>query len=168
MEVSWVAEAWFAVRTRARAEKTVRDQLAARVPEVFLPTVTRWSRWKDRKKAVEWPLFNGYCFAHFDPADHLAVVTCPGVAGIISQAGTLAAIPDHEIESVRTLVTSELQYDPVPFIKEGDLVRVVHGALRGVVGRLVRKGEHARLVLSVEMIAQAVSVHVDAADIKPL
>lgn len=163
-----MAEGWFAVRTRARAEKAVRDQLAARIPGVFLPTVTRWSRWKDRKKSIEWPLFSGYCFAHFDPADHRAVVTCPGVAGIVSCAGQLSEIPEHEVESLRTLVISELQYDPVPFIKEGDPVRVVHGPLRGVVGRLVRKGDRARILLSVDLISRAVSVDVDAADIKPL
>jgi transcription antitermination factor NusG len=157
---------WFAVRTRARAEKVVRDQLCARDIEVFLPTLTRWSRWKDRKKAVDWPLFGGYCFARFDPADQLAVMKCPAVAGIVSFCGQLAPVPDHEVESLRTLVTSDLQFDPVPFIKEGSLVEVVHGPLRGVVGRLVRKGDHARLVLSVEMISQAVSVQVDAADVK--
>ena len=36
-----------------------------------------------------------------------------------------------------------------------------------MVGRLVRKGTHARLVLSVEMINQGVSVEVDAVDVKP-
>jgi transcription antitermination factor NusG len=45
-------------------------------------------------------------------------------------------------------------------------VEVVHGPLKGVVGRLVRKGDHARLVLCVEMISQAVSVQVDAADVR--
>jgi hypothetical protein len=40
--------------------------------------------------------------------------------------------------------------------------------LRGVVGRLVRKGDRARILLSVDLISRAVSVEVDAADIKPL
>jgi transcriptional antiterminator NusG len=52
-------------------------------------------------------------------------------------------------------------------VKEGMVVEVVHGPLRGVIGRLVRKGTHARLVLSVDLIGQAVSVEVDAADVKP-
>ena len=47
------------------------------------------------------------------------------------------------------------------------VVEVTHGALKGVVGRLVRKGSHARLVLSVDLIGQGVSVEVDAADVKP-
>jgi transcriptional antiterminator NusG len=85
----------------------------------------------------------------------------------MSNNGILSPIPEVEIESIRTLVESELAYDPVPLIKEGDMVLVVHGPLKGVVGRLVRKGAHARLVLSVDLIGQAVSVEVDAADVKP-
>lgn len=159
---------WFAVRTRARAEKVVASQLDRKGLEVFLPTITRWSRWKDRKKAVDWPLFPGYCLARFDPARQLVVLTCTGVAGIVSFAGELAPIPASEIESLRTLVTSELQYDPAPFIHEGMMVEVVTGPLKGVVGRLVRKGERARLHLSVDLLRQAVSVEVDAADVRAL
>ena len=47
------------------------------------------------------------------------------------------------------------------------MVEVVHGPLIGVVGKLERKGTHARLILSVALINQAVSVEVDAADVKP-
>jgi hypothetical protein len=36
-----------------------------------------------------------------------------------------------------------------------------------VIGRLVRKSEKARLILSVDLIGQAVSVEVDAADVRP-
>lgn len=158
---------WFALTTRSRAEKAVRDYLDAHAVETFLPTFTRQSRWKDRKKSIEWPLFAGYCFARFDPPEQLTVLKCPHVAGIVSFAGTPSPIPEIEIENLRTLIESELQFDPVPFIKEGDKVQVVHGPLKGVVGRLVRKGPHARLILAVDLISQAVSVTVDASDVKP-
>jgi transcription antitermination factor NusG len=46
------------------------------------------------------------------------------------------------------------------------MVEVTHGPLKGVVGRLIRKGTHARLILSVDLIGQAVSVDVDAADVR--
>ena len=45
------------------------------------------------------------------------------------------------------------------------MVEVVGGPLKGVFGRLVRKGAHARLILAVDLIGQAVSVEVDAADV---
>ncbi len=159
--------AWFAVWTRSRHEQVVREQIQEKGIEAFLPTITRWSRWKDRRKKVDWPLFPGYCFARFDPADRLSVLKCTGVVSIVSFNGDIAPIPDLEIDSLRRLVTSELQYDPCPLIKEGTMVEVVHGPLKGVVGRLLRKGAHARLILAVDLIGQAVSVEVDAADVKP-
>ena len=189
--------AWFALWTRSRHEKRVRDQLEKKSVEVFLPTIGKWSHWKDRKKKIDWPLFPGYVItrgvAHVASSgalpvmlggDHsigfpcvrgiaqctskrIGIIKVDGVVQIISNNGTLSSIPDEEIESIRTLVESELAFDPVPLIKEGAMVKVTHGPLRGVVGRLVRKGAHARLVLSVDLIGQAVAVEVDASDVKP-
>lgn len=158
---------WYAVWTRSRHEQVVREQLARKGMDAFLPTITKWSRWKDRKKQIEWPLFPGYCFAKFSLDDRLSVLKSSGVVSIVSFNGELAPIPEHEINSIRTLIETDLQFDPCPLIKEGMMVEVTHGPLRGVVGRLVRKGAHARLVLAVELIGQGVSVEVDAADVKP-
>jgi transcriptional antiterminator NusG len=160
------AAAWFAVWTRSRHEGRVREQLAEKGIDAFLPMVARWSRWKDRKKRVEWPLFPGYCFARFDPAESLPVLKCAGVVTLVSFNGRPAAIPDHEIDGVRTLMRTDLSYDPCPLIQEGQTVEVMSGPLRGVIGRLVRKGSHARLVISVGLIGQGVSVEVDAADVR--
>jgi transcription termination/antitermination protein NusG len=158
---------WYAIWTRSRHEKAVRDQLERKSIEVFLPTIAKWSRWKDRKKKVEWPLFPGYCFARFDAANRLPVLTCDGVVQIVGNEGTPSSIPAEEVEGIRQLVDSELSYDPCPLVKEGEMVKVVSGPLKGVAGRLIRKGAHARLMLSVDLIGQAVSVEVDAADVRP-
>ena len=161
-------EQWYAVWTRSRHEQVVREQLERKQITAFLPTITRWSRWKDRKKKIDWPLFPGYCFARFDPEHSLAILKCTGVVNIVSVEGKPAAIPEYELDSIRLLVGSELQFDPCPMINEGTMVEVIHGPLRGVVGRLLRKdAPRARLVLSVDLIGQAVSVEVDAADVKP-
>ena len=157
---------WFALWTRSRHEQVVREQLEQKQIDVFLPTVTKWSRWKDRKKKVDWPLFPGYCFARFNPKERLPILKCTGVVSIISFEGEPAPIPDLEINGIRQLVDSDLAFDPCPMIREGMMVEVTHGPLKGVVGRLVRKNEKARLVLSVDLIGQAVSVEVDAADVK--
>ena len=158
---------WFAIWTRSRHEQVVRDQLARKNVDAFLPTMPRWSRWKDRKKKIDWPLFPGYCFARFDLDDVLPILKCVGVVNIVSFDGKPAAIPESELDSIRILVGSELQYDPCPMIHEGMMVEVTHGAMRGVIGRLMRKDAlKARLVLSVNLIGQAVSVEVDAADVK--
>ncbi|MEQ1756825.1 MAG: UpxY family transcription antiterminator [Vicinamibacterales bacterium] len=158
---------WFAIWTRSRHEQVVYDQLTRKQIDVFLPTVPSWSRWRDRTKLIHKPLFPGYCFARFDPRERMPVIKCTGVVNIVSNQGEPAAIPEHEIDGIRLLVGSELAYDSCPFIKEGAMVEVTHGPLKGVCGRLVKKGAHARLILSVDLIGQAVSVVVDAADVRP-
>lgn len=159
-------EPWYAIWTRSRHEQVVREQLEHKGYETFLPTITRWSRWKDRKKKVDWPLFPGYCFARFNGRERLPILKCSGVVSIVSFDNEIVPIPDLEIDAVRRVVESELQFDPCPLIREGMLVEVVHGPLKGVVGRLTRKGAHARLMLAVDLIGQAVSVEVDAADVR--
>jgi len=160
------APAWYAVWTRSRHEQVEREQLEQKGLEAFLPTIKRWSRWKDRKKQVDWPLFPGYCFARFNGQERLPVLKCAGVVNIVSFDGDIAPIPEQEIESIRRLVESDLQFDPCPLIREGMMVEVTHGPLKGVFGRLIRKGTHARLILAVDLIGQAVSVEVDASDVK--
>jgi len=159
---------WFAVWTRSRHERAVFEQLAERGIDAFLPTPPRWSRWKDRKKKIDWPLFPGYCFARFAPANRLPVLKCAGVVSIVSFNGELAPIPDEAVEGIQRLVNSALPCDPCPMLKTGMRVEVVHGPLKGVTGRLQRKGSQARLVLSVDLIGRGVSVQVDAADVRPL
>jgi transcriptional antiterminator NusG len=158
--------AWYAIWTRSRHEQVVREQLERNGFDAFLPTITKWSRWKDRKKKIDWPLFPGYCFARFDSRERLPILKCTGVVNIVSFDGEIVPIPDFEIDGIRRLVESDLQFDPCPLIREGMIVEVIHGPLKGVVGRLLRKGAHARLVLAVDLIGQAVSVEVDAADVR--
>jgi len=158
--------AWYAIWTRSRHEQVVRQQLERKGFDVFLPTVLRWSRWKDRKKQIAWPLFPGYCFARFSSDDRLSVLKSTGAVTIVSFNGIPAPIPESELTGIRQLVASDLSYDPCPLIHEGDTVEVTYGPLKGVVGQLVRKGAHARLFLSVNLIGQGVSVEVDAADVR--
>jgi transcription termination/antitermination protein NusG len=163
-----MSDAWYAIWTRSRHEQMVREQLERKGYEAFLPTVARWSRWKDRKKKIDWPLFPGYCFARFNSRDSLPILQCSGVVSIVAFDGAIAPVPDHEIDAIRRLITSDLQYDPCPLIREGMTVEVVHGPLKGVTGRLLRKGTQARLILSVDLIGRAVSVEVDAADVRAI
>ncbi len=160
--------AWYAIRTRSRHEKLVHQQLASRSVEAFLPLVERRRRWKDRWKNVDFPLFPGYCFARFPYQDRLSVVTAVGVVQVLGINGIAIPVPDHEIEAVRQLVTCTLPLDPHPYLKEGMEVEVVRGSLAGVRGILISKGARARLVVAINLIQQAASVELDAADVLPV
>ena len=96
------------------------------------------------------------------------VLSCTGAVSIVGFSGEIAPIPEHEIEDIRRLLATHLPYDPCPLLKEGMMVEVVGGPLKGVAGQLVRKGAHDRLILAVNLIGQGVSVDIDAADVRAL
>lgn len=156
---------WYVVRTRSRHEKTVRDQLVGRDVETFLPVVERWSRWKDRRKKVAFPLFPGYCFARFPLVERLRVLNVVGVADLVGTGGRPEPVPDLEIEAIQRLTRTTLQYDPHPFLVEGMDVEVVRGPLVGVRGKLLRKDRVTRLVLAVTLVRQAAVVEIHPADV---
>jgi transcription termination/antitermination protein NusG len=160
---------WYAVRTRSRHEKRVHEQLAGR-PEIdaFLPLWERRSRWKDRIKRIQVPLFPGYCFARFWYADRLRVLKAFGVVGLVGLGGEPEPIPDAEMQAIHALVGSGLTYEPFPFLAEGMEVEVIRGPMMGVRGRLLRKDRGLRVVLSVTSIRQSVSVEIDATEVTPL
>ena len=162
------APRWYALRTRSRHEKRVEEQLSAKGIEAFLPLTERWSRWKDRRKLVAFPLFPGYCFARFPLAERVAVLSAQGVVQVLGTQGGPVPVPDPEIEAVRRLVTSTLPYDPHPYLQEGMRVEVLRGPLAGVQGVLLRKGARARLVIGVSLIRQGASVELDALDVRPV
>ncbi len=159
---------WYAVRTRARHEKQVRDRLAGKGIEQLLPTVKRLNQWKDRKKQVEAPLFLGYCFVRFAWPERLNVLQVPGVVQIVGGGHRPEAIPDEEINAIKTLMTSTLPYDSQPYLHEGMAVEVIRGPLEGVHGILLRKNKPYRLVISVHVIKQAAAVEIDASDVVPI
>ena len=159
---------WYALRTRSRHEKLVRDRLAGLSIEHLLPTVFRLNQWKDRKKEIEVPLFSGYCFARFPWADRLAVQTVSGVVGIVGGGALPTPIPYEEIDALKSLMASALKYDAHPYLHEGMVVEVTRGPLQGVRGILLRKGKRHRLVISVHLIRQAAAVEIDASHITPI
>src|SRR4030095_4082142 len=159
------APLWYVLRTRSRHEKTVRDQLVRREVETFLPIAERWSRWKDRRKKVAFPLFPGYCLPLFWLAARRRVVNVVGVADLVGISGRPEPVPDAEIEAIQRLASTTLQYDPHPFLAQGMDVEVVRGPLTGLRGKLLRKDRVTRLVLSVTLIRQAAVVEIHPADV---
>ncbi len=154
---------WNALYTRHQHEKAVADILSKKGLPVFLPLYQSKRRWKDRTKTLSLPLFPSYVFVRGATAQHLQVVTTPGVYWMVSAAGRPAVIPDDQIDAVRRMIENSLRVEPHPFLRCGDWVRVKSGPLSGIEGILIRTKGLCRLVISVEMLEKSVAIEVDAA-----
>lgn len=159
---------WWAVYARHQHEKQVAETLQAKGFDVFLPLYESVRRWKDRRKVLALPLFPGYVFVRGGHERRLGILTTPGVHLIISRGEAAAEIPEAEIQSIRRSLEAKFAVEPHPYLNCGDHVRVTRGALEGIEGILLRKKNIFRLVLSVEMLAQSVSMEIDATDVEPV
>ena len=160
---------WYAVHTRPRHEKVVAEQLCRRNIECFLPLREVLSRWKDRRKRVQFPLFPGYLFVYTEiSGSRLDIIKVDSVVRILGFNGKAEPVPAGQIESVKNLVYSKLPLDPYPHLAVGNRVRIIKGPLRGLVGVLVEKKNRFRFVLNVDLIQQSVSCEIDSCDVESI
>lgn len=149
---------WLAAYTRPRHEQQVRAYCEERGLEVFLPTYQSWRRWSDRKKLLALPLFPSYIFLRLTEADRRRAVQAPGLLWFVHNRLGPVQVNECELAAIRRLLTSGLQFDPLPGVQVGDEVEIVAGALRGCRGYLLRKDGGA-IVLRVSAIEGGVRVH---------
>ena len=160
---------WYAVWTRSRQEKVAAASLNNLGIRHYLPLNSELRHWSDRKQMVDVPLFSGYlfvCISLLKKNSKLQVLKVPGIVGFVgNQTGPLP-IPDQQIEDIRTVLTAGVECSVHPFLEEGDRVRVVRGALAGVVGTLLHTNSTSRLLISIDMIRQSLSVNVLQEDVE--
>jgi transcription termination/antitermination protein NusG len=154
---------WYAIRTRSRHEKVAARELNAQGIRVFLPLVTSLREWSDRRKAVEQPLFPGYAFVRvaYLSGDRVRVLQATGVVGFVGSNAMGAAIPEEQIESIRTILIRKVPIKDHPFLTLGERIRVRSGALSGVEGILVAVKGSRTLVISVEPIQRSLCIQLD-------
>ena len=155
---------WYAVYTYPRHEKVVLTQLEQKAVEVFLPTFSVVSRWKDRRVRVTCPLFPGYLFTRIDLRNRIKVVNTPSVIRIVSFNGAPAPISDQEIDAVRMCLAAG-NIEPHPFIAVGERVRVRSGPFEGVSGIVIRRTNQCKLVVSIGLIHQSFALEISPADL---
>jgi len=151
---------WYAVHTRSRHEKLVARQFLEKQIEAFLPLHTEVHRWKDRYKKVEMPLFSGYVFAQFASGSlrRQAVLRTTGVIRIVGFGQRDEPVPDEQIDALRRVLESDALLQKHRYLRVGQRVKVISGALAGVEGILKRIKGNARLVIAVEPIKQAIAI----------
>ena len=159
---------WYAVYTNSRHEKVVAEHLRSKDLEVFLPTVTMTSSWKDRKVKLQTPAFPGYVFTKISLGERGKVVSAPGVVKILSFNGVPAPLNEAEIENIRLCQDRGVLIEPRPLFGLGTRVRVTSGVLEGLEGFVSHCKEERRLIVPLSLISQSISVQVDIRLLEPL
>ena len=156
---------WYAAYTSSRHEKTVAEHLRQREIECFLPLYETVRRWNNGRHRVQLPLFPSYVFVRMGLRDKLRVLQVPGLAQLVSFQGSPAALPDAEIETLRSALAAGIPAQPYRYLSVGSQVEICCGPLQGMKGILLRHQGQFRVVLSVEMIMRSIVVEVEASDV---
>lgn len=157
---------WYALYTAPRHEKFVADQMTRRGITCFLPLYRSLRRWKDRRKELALVLFPGYVFVQIALHNRLQVLQLPGAVRLVTFNGQPAALPEEEIENLRSRLSGVRGIEPHPYLRVGRRVRVKSGPLQGLEGVIQRNKDRCRIVFSIHLIARSVAVEVDESDVE--
>jgi len=159
---------WYAIHTRSRHEKWVAKQLQGKGIFTFLPLLQEIHGWSDRRSKVEVPMFSCYAFVRIaqTTAERLKILRTPGVLSFVGNENQGTAIPEREIESLRTAINEKIPCLPHPFISAGRRVRIRGGALDNLEGILMPQGGDHSLVLSVELLRRSISIRLEGYQIE--
>lgn len=159
---------WFAIFTQPKHEKRVVQHFYSRGVDAFLPTYSSKRTWSNRQTVtLEVPLFPNYLFARISRLQRGSVLGAPGVVSIIGTPGIWGTVPEQYIETLRTGLALH-RILPHPRTQVGDRVRIVAGPMAGIEGILAHVRSEFRVVLSIEMIHQSVSIEVSRDEIEPV
>jgi len=153
---------WFALYTKARAEKKVCEELRQKGLEVYLPLRKELRQWSDRKKWVERPVINSYVFIHIQMTDYLRVFEVNGVVSYVSHKGKAVSIPTREIEAMKRTVESNLTFNvETSTIRKGQMITIASGPLKGITGEVLEVQGAKKLYLQISHIGYTLVVTLD-------
>ncbi|MDP8246254.1 MAG: transcription termination/antitermination NusG family protein [Candidatus Hinthialibacter antarcticus] len=160
---------WRVAYVKPRNEKALAiDCQQAGVP-YYLPLYVKRKRRNDNNKYRKsvMPLFPGY-FPFVDTEDGKSKLQQTNrVVHILDINDQEAFVRD--LEQIRHAVNSGMAVDAVPYMEEGQKVRVKEGPLQGLCGIVNRvDANHARLVITVDALKMAVEVELESESVEAL
>ncbi len=162
---------WHALYVSSRQEKNAVKILLEKSIEAYVPLVKTMKQWSDRKKMVELPLMNGYIFVRIDAHEQEKVRQTKGVVNFVRSDGKIAVVRQVEIDRLKQLI--ELGYQMEAYginrnYKEGDNVKIMSGALKGVEGVVVENKEGRFIDVLLESIGQCIRVKLPKEILTPI
>ena len=161
---------WYAIYTRANAEKKLCDNLMEKNIECYLPMRKALKVWSDRKKWVDEPLFRCYIFVKVSYKEFFTALNTPGVVCYISFGGKAQSIPEIQIEGIRKFLAQSdhevtLSYER---IQKGVNVVVQYGSLKGIIGEVINVYGQNRLVIRIDSMNCSLQANISREEVKLL
>lgn len=164
---------WYALYVHSRAEKKVYAMLLDRGYEAYLPLIVKIKKWSDRMKKVEEPLFKSYLFVRLDIRKYYEVLDIPGATRFVTFEKKAVVVPQNQINAIKKYCDDFVDGEDNPQEKEvelheGQLVRVVSGAMAGLIGRLAPINNRKRLIVYIESVGHYLPINIPRTKVEPV
>ncbi|HTN21377.1 MAG TPA: UpxY family transcription antiterminator [Pelobium sp.] len=131
---------WLVIYTRPKWEKKVDLTLKQRGINSFCPLKVVQSRWADRWKTVEIPLFTSYVFVNVNLKEEQIVRQTYGVINFIYFLGKPAVIRDGDMDKFREILLKNPEAEVLGThqLSAGDKVKIKQGLLCNQEGSILK------------------------------
>lgn len=150
---------WWVVRTKSRQEKALAWSLKKAGISYYLPLLSRPQKNRKRLRMSMAPLFSGYLFLRGTHMERYESLQTGRVAQVIPVEDQVSL--RKELKRIYTVSAMEKRLELCDFVEKGQRARVIYGPFACVEGIVERKKNKTRLILTVEVIRQAVRVEID-------
>jgi transcription antitermination factor NusG len=150
---------WYALYTRSRSENKAAEQLNNEGINYYLPVVTKWKKWSDRRKKITEPLLKGYIFIYADEKERMLSLAKNAIVRCVFDMGRPARIPDWQINNLKKMLSKETDF----LIKDGLLpgikVKIKEGPFDGVIGIIQESDNGNTIAVSIDLLKRSVLAH---------
>ena len=157
---------WMVLFVKPRTEKKVAEYCALYRIFAYLPLREKTRVVQRRKITFQLPVFPGYVFVKANPSQRLELLKTNLLVRTLDPLQPRRMLRD--LIMVRRALKANPALQTAKPLAKGRAVRIICGPFMGIEGRVARLAEKMKVVLSVDMIGQAVSVTVETDQVELL
>ncbi|MEL7120741.1 MAG: UpxY family transcription antiterminator [Bacteroidota bacterium] len=159
---------WFAVYTRYKREKIVKEQLANKGIHCFLPLQKVKRQYTRKVKNLEIPLLSCYIFTKIVKNEYVQVLETNDVVQFVKFSNNLISIPECEIDLMKRIIGENIEVEATPIsgLQKGDLVEIHAGPLAGLRGTFVQAHNSKNFVISLHQMGYALHMQIDRTNLR--
>lgn len=123
-------------------------------------------------KMVEEPLFKSYLFVRADIRKYFEVLEISGAVKFVTFEKKAVVVPQNQINAIKKYCddySGEEEDKPQEVeLHEGQLVRIVSGAMTGLIGRLAPIDNKKRLIVYIESVGHYLPINISRTKVEPV
>jgi transcription antitermination factor NusG len=150
---------WYALYTRSRSENKAAEQLSNEGISYYLPVITKWKKWSDRKKKITEPLLKGYIFIYAEEKERMLSLEMNSVVRCVFDMGRPARIPEWQINNLKKMLSRETDLHIKDGLIPGIKVKIREGPFDGIIGVIQESDNGNTIAVSIDLLKRSIVAH---------